>query len=38
METDEFKTKYFLGKNPFSSQKDFQSPSTLHVSYPSQKD
>ena len=29
------KTKYFLGKNPFSIQKDFQIPSIPHVSYPS---
>lgn len=38
METDEFENKFFLGKNPFSSQKDFQSPSTPHVSYLSPKD
>lgn len=25
-------------KNPFSIQKDFQSPSTLHVSYPFPKE
>ena len=30
--------KYFLGKNPFSIQKDFKSPSIPHVSYPSPKD
>ena len=38
METDEFENKIFLGKNPFSIQKDFQSPSTLHVLYPFPKD
>ena len=32
------KTKYFLGKNPFSIRKDFQSPSAPHVSYPFPKD
>lgn len=38
METDEFENKIFLGKNPFSIRKDFQSPSIPHVSYPSPKD
>ena len=28
----------FRNQNPFSIQKDFQSPSTPHVSYPSRKD
>ena len=28
----------FRNQNPFSIQKDFQSPSALHVSYPSRKD
>ena len=32
-------TSIFLGKPlSFSIQKDFQNPSTLHVSYPSPKD
>lgn len=38
METDEFENKIFLGKNPFSIQKDFLSPSTPPVLYPSPKD
>ena len=28
----------FRNQNPFSIQKDFQSPSAPHVSYPSPKD
>ena len=28
----------FRNQNPFSIQKDFQSPSAAHVSYPSRKD
>ena len=28
----------FRNQNPFSIQKDFQSPSAPHVSYPSRKD
>ena len=28
----------FRNQNPFSTQKDFQSPSAPHVSYPSRKD
>ena len=31
-------TSIFLGKNPFSIRKDFQSPSAPHVLYPSRKD
>ncbi len=28
----------FRNQNPFSIRKDYQSPSTPHVSYPSRKD
>ena len=37
---DDFRKKLdnFRNQNPFSIQKDFQSPSAPHVSYPSRKD